>query len=209
MNIAMCIGAFALVFWSVIYVLLHGITMDRYLLTLSYFAVLSMATVALFLPLFRSVIHGTSWRFVVGIIIASLLVHAVTCYICLYYLGEPTAHFPLQEISFLQLSNYFIWVKPLEVLWQQIMLVLLFTVLAKNRLTLWQIMLLTAVFFGVAHVYQAWRAGVQMGVFFTAGALVFSVLFPYLILKVQNGYAYAYAVHLCIYSAAALLVRVV
>jgi hypothetical protein len=105
--------------------------------------------------------------------------------------------YPSQTISF--------WAKPLDVLIQQLLIIWLTTKLYANGLSLKQIITFFLVAFGSIHIFQVLKTDWVIGLVFTAGALVSSVLYPYLLLRVRNGYIYNYMIHLGLYSIAALV----
>tara|TARA_B100001971_G_C17746211_1_gene313171 strand:- start:120 stop:548 length:429 start_codon:yes stop_codon:yes gene_type:complete len=135
----------------------------------------------------------------------SLIIHAVTSYFILRFLNQPTWPFSNHGASFLLMNNFYIWTKPFDILVQQLLIIVLVKKLSEQRMNLKQITLIFILGFGAIHIFQIFKTDIIIGLAFTAGALLSSVLYPYMILKVKNGYIYNYMIHLAIYNIAAIL----
>jgi hypothetical protein len=103
------------------------------------------------------------------------------------------------------MNNFYIWTKPFDILVQQLLIIVLVKKLSEQRMNLKQITLIFILGFGAIHIFQIFKTDIIIGLAFTAGALLSSVLYPYMILKVKNGYIYNYMIHLAIYNIAAIL----
>jgi len=200
---------FSVAFGLTILGLFNIITMERYALAFAYFFLLSFGLIWYFKKIFLQLSSHTRWYVFLYTIGIALLIHIGACYLCLHYLGKPNDAFAYRGISFLELSGFFIWAKPMEVFWQQLMIIVLVKKLESQKLSLYQIMLVCMAAFGSIHIYQALRADAIIGTGFTIIALLFSVLFPYMILNIKNGYLYNYTIHLTTYSFVAILIRIV
>jgi hypothetical protein len=98
--------------------------------------------------------------------------------------------------------------KSVEILLQQLLVVALVLTLAAENCSLRRISLCCAALFGGAHILLAfgdvsWAYVAR----FASLAAVFGLVFPYLILRVPNGFAYSYVVHWGYYAATLLMAR--
>jgi len=100
--------------------------------------------------------------------------------------------------------------KSIEILFQQLLVVALVLSLAAEKYSLRQISISCALLFGGSHVLLAF-GGVPWGYVarFAALAAVFGLAFPYLILRVPNGFAYSYLTHWAYYAITVLMARTI
>jgi hypothetical protein len=86
--------------------------------------------------------------------------------------------------------------KSIEILFQQLLIVALVFALTAERISVPIIAVCCALLFGAAHVLLG-LGGLPFGyvVRFVAAATVFGLVFPYLILRVTNGFVYSYSLH--------------
>jgi hypothetical protein len=96
--------------------------------------------------------------------------------------------------------------KSIDILLQQLLVVALILALAAQQCSLVKISLCCALAFGAAHSLLVF-GGVPLGyvIRFMISAAAFGFMFPYLILRVPNGLAYAYIVHWLYYAISVLL----
>ena len=97
----------------------------------------------------------------------------------------------------LMLANeWYFLPKSTEILFQQLLIVALVLALAANNYAISTIAVVCAILFGSAHLLLGF-GGLPFGyvVRFAAAAAAFGLLFPHLILRVPNGFAYSYALH--------------
>ena len=97
----------------------------------------------------------------------------------------------------LMLANeWYFLPKSIEILFQQLLIVALVLALAANNYAISTIAVVCAILFGSAHLLLGF-GGLPFGyvVRFAAAAVAFGLLFPHLILRVPNGFAYSYALH--------------
>jgi hypothetical protein len=99
--------------------------------------------------------------------------------------------------------------KSIEILFQQLLVVALVLTLAAEKYSLRRISLYSAALFGAAHLLLAFGS-VPWGYVarFAMLAAVFGLAFPYLILRVPNGFAYSYVVHWGYYAFSVFMSRV-
>jgi hypothetical protein len=107
-------------------------------------------------------------------------------------------------------TSWYFLPKSIEILFQQLLVIALVLALAKNDLPLGKISIYCAIVFGAAHVLLA-LGGAPPGyvIRFSLAAALFGLVFPYLILRVSNGLAYAYVVHWLYYAATVTMAHVV
>ena len=107
-------------------------------------------------------------------------------------------------------SPWYFLPKSIEILFQQLLVVALVLAMAEERYDLRRISLTCAALFGAVHLLLAF-GDVPWGyvVRFALLATAFGFVFPYLILRVPNGFAYSYVVHWGYYAASIIMVRIV
>ena len=91
--------------------------------------------------------------------------------------------------------------KSIEILFQQLLVVALVLTLAAEKYSLRKISIYCAALFGGTHVLLAF-GDVPWGYVtrFAILAAIFGIIFPYLILRVPNGFAYSYLTHWSYYA---------
>jgi hypothetical protein len=98
--------------------------------------------------------------------------------------------------------------KSIEILLQQLLVVSLVLTLAAEKYSLRSISLYSAALFGGAHILLAFGdAPWGYVIRFATLAAIFGLAFPYLILRVPNGFAYSYAVHWAYYAMTVVMAR--
>jgi hypothetical protein len=102
-------------------------------------------------------------------------------------------------------ANYFL-PKSIEILFQQLLILALVLALSARDYSIREISVICAVAFGFTHVLLAF-SGVPTGyvIRFMVSATVFGFLFPYLLLRVPNGFAYSYMIHWIYYAVSVVL----
>lgn len=100
--------------------------------------------------------------------------------------------------------------KSIEILFQQLLVVALVLTLSAENYSLRKISVYCAVLFGAAHILLAF-GDVPWGYVarFSILAALFGLVFPYLILRVPNGFAYSYVLHLGYYAITVVIARTV
>jgi hypothetical protein len=118
-----------------------------------------------------------------------------------------TGHWPAPEIR-VATSWYFL-PKSIEILFQQLLVLSLVLVLSTHHYSMRRISVYCALAFGATHVLLV-LDGVPPGyvIRFMIAATAFGFAFPYLILRVPNGLAYAYIVHWLYYAATVAMPRI-
>lgn len=92
--------------------------------------------------------------------------------------------------------------KSVDILFQQLLIVALVLALARREHDLRRIAIACGILFGVAHLLLAFGGLPSLYVIrFTLFATLFGLLFPWLILKVRNGFVWSYSLHWIYYAA--------
>jgi len=180
------------------------ITMERYGLVIIFYLIVAPLLLYIFRSTYKSIFQKTHWYELVGLVSFSLIVHGLVSYFIITYVERPDWIFSDRGTSFLLMNNYYVWAKPLDILIQQLLIIWLTTKLYANGLTLKQIISFFLIAFGSMHIFQVLKTDWVIGLLFTAGASASSVLYPYLLLRIRNGYIYNYMFHLGLYNIAAL-----
>jgi hypothetical protein len=107
-------------------------------------------------------------------------------------------------------SAWYFLPKSIEILFQQLLVVALVLALAARDWSLRKISVYCAVLFGAAHILLAF-GDVPWGYVarFSVLAMLFGLAFPYLILRVPNGFAYSYVAHWGYYAITVIVARMV
>lgn len=181
------------------------ITMDRYILDILFIVIVLAFIGVYFRKVFYKVCEKTSLTDGLLLLLTSLTFHFVSSYFIISYFDQPVWPFDSRGSSFLLMNSYFLWAKPFDVLLQQVLIVLLVKKLHQYKLTVKQITALFVFGFGFIHIFQIFRTDFTIGLGYTLGAMIFSLIFPYMIINVKNGYIYNFMIHLVTYNVAALL----
>lgn len=204
-NIVASILWFILGFVAISLISTQVITMDRYGLVTLYLLAVTISLVAYFRKELTEVVQGTKWYEAIILIGTSLLIHGATSYLVITYLNQPTWPFDSRGASFLLMNGYYVWTKPIDVFVQQVLINLLVLRLKNLGMVLNQITQLFVIGFGSIHIFQTLRTDLLVGLTYTAVAIIFSFVFPRMILRVSNGYIYNFMIHLAVYNIAAIL----
>ncbi|MEI7578532.1 MAG: hypothetical protein WCJ58_00675 [bacterium] len=180
------------------------ITMDNYILNIIFLSLVALIIILCFSHTFMQIYQKLDKTWLLFLLL-SLTIHFTASYLILFYIKRPLWPFSTTGSSFLLLNNYFIWAKPIDVFVQQLLITLLVTRLAELKLKAKSITTIFIFGFGIIHIFQIFKTNLLVGLGYTLVALIFSVVFPYLILKVKNGSIYNYIIHLGAYTLAALL----
>ncbi len=108
-------------------------------------------------------------------------------------------------VFFLKLDDKYLVSKSFEIFFQQVLIVLLVALLQDHGFSLFRIMIVFALLFGIAHAYLIHSKGRLFGSFFIVSSVLSAVIFPFLIIRVPWGFVYSYFVHWLFYIFAAFL----
>lgn len=105
-------------------------------------------------------------------------------------------------------TGWYFLPKSIEILFQQLLVVALVLTLSAQGYSLRRISLSCAVLFGAAHILLAF-GDVPWGYVarFAILASIFGLAFPYLILRVPNGFGYSYVTHWAYYALTLVMAR--
>ena len=181
------------------------IFMQNYWLVIVLLLVILVGLVTFFKKEISKLVKDTKWYEAVILVGSSLLIHGITSYFILTYLEQPTWQFESRESSFLLMNGYYVWAKPLDVMMQQLLIVLLVLRLIDLKMSINQITKLLIIGFGFTHIFQLLRTDLLIGLLYLITPIIFSFVFPRMILKVKNGFIYNFMIHLAVYNIAALL----
>ena len=153
----------------------------------------------IFQPLFLSIQK-------IGLIIFSVIIffHVITFYIC-HKFGTSPIDVSQQYVSFLNLDLNFLFVKPFEVGFQQVLIVFLAYTLYSQKIKLRNILIIFVIFFGLLHCLLIQKLDIKIALYFIIFATLFAWIFPFLILKIRGGIWWSFAVHLFFYDFSAIL----
>lgn len=181
------------------------ITMDRYLAIILFLFAISFFLLIFFKRELAVVVQKTHKHEFFILFIFSLFFHGISSYLVLNFLSQPVWPFDSRGTSFLLMNNFFIFAKPFEVFVQQLLIILLVTRLHQSGMSLKKIIMLFVFGFGVIHIFQIFKTDLIIGLGFTFFAILASLIFPYMLLRVRNGYIYNFMIHLAAYDIAAIL----
>jgi hypothetical protein len=194
---------FAAILWVCVFSLSLSINFSSVFAETLYFLILSISLIMaqkkraskkFFAPLFRN------W-----FVLLSILFFHISTYLFLTYFFIRPSDLPSNfQISFLSVDRFFLIQKPFEVLWQQLLLVWLLTILKKNNIQLKKIILVFVFLFGFLHILMIREIPIFFGLYFTIFAIIASFLFPLFLEKKKNGIIYNYGFHLLFYDFSAL-----
>lgn len=203
----MSISLFVLAFGFTSLMETQVITMERWVAVCVFLILVSGSLLYFFRETLLNYVRrvGVSKRSACAWFGLALLVHAVTSYVVITFLPQPNWPFSSHGTSFLLMNDYYIFVKPLDIFMQQLLVLLLVLRLDALGMSLKKIITLFVFGFGVIHIFQIFKTDLYTGLAFTAGAVVFSFVFPRLILKTKNGFSFNYIIHLFAYNLAAVL----
>jgi hypothetical protein len=183
------------------------ITMDRYILNILFLSVVTILIIIYFRRDIKDIIERTK-KHEFGLLLVSVILHFILSYIILSFFKQSILPFESFGASPLLMNNFFIWVKPFDIFVQQLLIVLLVKKLSECGMSLREITILFVFGFGLIHIPQILKTDLVVGLSYILIAIIFSFIFPRMILRVRNGYLYNYMIHIGFYDLVALLVKV-
>lgn len=199
---------FTLAFVTTSLTMTEIITMDRYVLNILFLSMFSLLTLAIFKK-DLSELYSDSRQTSAVLLVISFLIHLATVFIVRTFLETPSWPFDIAGTSPLLMNDFFVWTKPFDVLVQQLLILVLVKKLDQYGQSLQQITTMLVCGFGLVHVVQMVRTDVIVGLTFASVAIIFSFVFPYMILKVKHGCVYNFMIHLGVYDLFALLAWII
>jgi hypothetical protein len=193
--------------WGFFYTVLHrgGIDYIRYYLwTSSYFFLVGSTLCFLFLPYITQALQDfTPTPFALLGIFA--LAQLGWCLYFPFYVKKPTAYFKkYPDRYYLEIDWRRLVSKSMDIFAQQVFIVLLVMFLKDAGLPFYQILIAFGVLFALLHApLIASERGAWPSWLFAGIVVVFSVIFPTLVLYVPYGFVYNYILHWLFYIAVA------
>ena len=181
------------------------ITNDRYIPTAIFLLSVVLGMAKYFRKELYQITKNTNFYEIFTLVGTSLLIHSVTIYCIRNYVQQPAWPFDSRGSSFLLMNQYYVWAKPIDVLVQQLLIVLLVTRLNDLGASLNQITRLFVIGFGLIHIFQIFNTDLVVALAYALMAIIYSYIFPRMILLVRNGYIYNFMIHLATYNLAAIL----
>lgn len=108
------------------------------------------------------------------------------------------------EEFYLRMDHRYLVPKSFEVLFQQLVIVVLTTLLADTGLSLSGVVLAFLGIFGVLHLPMLLIIGTGPGLYYGVASVTLAAAFPLLILRLQSGFLYSYAAHWFFYTVVAV-----
>jgi hypothetical protein len=105
-------------------------------------------------------------------------------------------------------SPWYFLPKSIEIALQQLLVAALVLSFDARKFALRDIAQWTAVLFGGVHLLLIFGESFAYTVFFVFCASIAGYIFPYLLLRVRNGFIYSYSLHWAFYAIVIVLVRV-
>jgi small-conductance mechanosensitive channel len=195
--------------WGFFFSFLHQKRIDyvkHFLWTAGYFLGVAIITCIIFQSYILKIVQG--FTIIPFIPLAIVIAASFILYFFLpKYFNEPEKYFekyPNRE--YLKIEWRRLISKSTDILAQQIFIVLLVTFLNNIGLSLPEIIIVFFILFGALHIpliskeWGAWPSWL-----FGAAVVLFSIIFPILILTVHYGFVYAYLIHWLFYVVTAIV----
>jgi hypothetical protein len=195
-----------LTLWGVVWLGFHlmnkkGIDFIKYYpVTILYFSTVSAVVILLFLNEFRML---TDTRFEALPFISLLLLVIINIsahrFIKNNYKKPEELIKKNPNLFFLRLDYRYRASKSFEIMFQQTMIILLIVWLRDLGLSLFSIILIFSLIFGIGHITLIFSMGKRFGSLFIIAAIASAVIFPIPILYLPWGFAYSYITHWLFY----------
>lgn len=174
----------------------------------AYFAIWAAISAYDFRELFETLLSARSriWKYAALSLFCAALVWMLLYVLSLIPQLTGPVLAPYSDLLFA--TPWYFLPKSIEVLMQQILITALIFALAVRFHSLKKIMIGYAATFGLAHLllFVAGAPGPYVSIM-TAAALISTLVFPYLILRVRGGFVIAYSVHLIFYIVLAMILH--
>jgi len=198
---------FWLVGWSGIFILPKRWSdyIKNYIIISIYFFAVSILILYIFhdiiQPIFNSI---TIFPFV--ILVLFFLINFLSYYFSNNFLKRPVELLgKYSGVDFLKLDYRYLLSKSFEILYQQVLIIVLVLILHGFEISLIYITIIFAVMFGFGHIPALRLHKDIFGLIIFLAALSSSFLFPYLILNFKYGFIYTYIAHWLFYSNTGIL----
>ena len=172
----------------------------KYLITVTYFLGLSALIIIYFREDFKQILNTPFNILPIIFLIVLFIINILT-----YYLVKKNHKKPVQLIKnnphgfYLRLDYRYLVSKSFEILFQQILIILLVIWLRQAQFNIYEIILSFAIIFGAGHIYLLYHRTKIFGRLVVISSIISALIFPILIMYVQYGFVYSYIIHWIFY----------
>jgi hypothetical protein len=172
---------------------------NNFIFVTAYFAVFSVIFAAVFADKLRWMAVGFPPKLLI-LMISVLVLNFIAYYLGRKFLKKPRELIRKNPYEYSILMDYrYILPKAMEIFFQQIFITLLTLAIFDAGFGLGEAALAFALIFGTLHIPLVKSIGKLFGDYYSIFAAVSGVVFPILIIKVEYGFVYTFAIHLFFY----------
>lgn len=144
-------------------------------------------------------------RTAVLVLLLTYLIAFLTYYFSHKYLSKPNRLIEkYKDQYFIRMDYRYLVSKSFDIFFQQTLVAVLVILLLLQGLALLEIILIFVFIFGIIHVINIPVAGKLFGIYYFIASIIGALLFPILILNVDGGLLYSYALHFFFYTISAV-----
>ena len=177
----------------------HGINyIDNYLITTIYFINLNLLCIYLFRDIFKEKLSKPS-KLQIALFLIFFIILGFVYYICGNSSNLPNLLKKFPEISLINFNFRYILTKSFEILFQQITIIFLILLMHKNKVSLKNMTIFFATIFPLTHLVNYFFTTTLFALIFQVASIIGGLTFPYLIIKIKNGFLYTYLLHWTFY----------
>jgi len=148
------------------------------------------------------------WPVYIAVFLGSVTVVCYLVYILPHFSAITWSESWKPASELLYATPWYFLPKSIDILLQQLLVVAMVLSFSFQKYSLRTTSIWCAILFGGAHLLLVFGGGGAVYVVtFTISAIIASFIFPYLILRVKNGFIYSYFLHWLFYAIAIVLVR--
>jgi len=198
-------------FWTLGWLGIHFLPKERtnyeknYIFVSVYFLIISVIMIFYYKDIIYEIykyLNFFSFFLIVGFFVFNLLSYRFAN----KYLIRPAEKLlKYADIYYLHFDKRYIISKSFDILFQQILIIVLVFLLRNNGLNLLWISILFAIMFGVGHIPALRLHKSFFGILIFTASILSSFLFPYLILTYKYGFVYTYIAHWLFYTNTGIL----
>lgn len=139
------------------------------------------------------------------VLLLTYLLAFLTYYFSPKYLSRPHQFIEkYKDQYFIRMDYRYLVSKSFDILFQQTLIAVMVILLSLQGLALSEIILPFVFIFGIIHVINIFVAGKLFGIYYLIASILGAFLFPILILSVEGGFLYSYALHFFFYTVSAV-----
>lgn len=177
----------------------HGVNyIDNYLITTIYFINLNLLCIYLFRDILKEKWPKPS-KLQIALFLIFFIILSFVYYICENNSNLPNLLKKFPEISLINFNFRYILTKSLEILFQQITIIFLILLMHRNKVSLKNITIFFATVFPLTHLVNYFFTTTLFALIFQVASIIGGLTFPYLIIKIKNGFLYTYLLHWTFY----------